>query len=153
VSVTVADYDRAAAIALHTDTCAGNNDETDRDHRCSGYCGASALRLAIAQALAAERERTLASCYGRHHPIQLVVTRPGLVTCDGHTLQWRADPQGYAPPVETAKPDGGQPRRQIRVGETVDLAPHEMVDVVTRDGIPLLTIDGGPGGMTGVRFG
>lgn len=62
-------------------------------------------------------------------------------------------PQPVDNPVETAKPDGGQPRRTIRLGETVDLAPHEVVDVVARDGIPLLTIDGGPGGMTGVRFG
>lgn len=48
-----------------------------------------------------------------------------------------------------------QPRR-VRTGETFDLAPFEVVDVVTEFGgkeMHLFHLDGGPGGMKGARIG
>lgn len=60
------------------------------DYYRRNYITPDTFEQVIAQALADERERTLASCYGRHEHLELVVGGPGIVTCDGHELRWTA---------------------------------------------------------------
>lgn len=54
-----------------------------------------------------------------------------------------------------------EPVRQVRLGETFDLAPGERVDIITDDlgehpgpgPLVVFHLDGGPGGMKGARIG
>ena len=62
---------------------------------------------------------------------------------------------GYIPPPEEVTTWPHDPnRRKVRAGETFDLAPYEVVDLVTSDGSMVVwTFSGGPGGMKGMKVG